>query len=57
MLEMIKVDPESGMQILKILGVKSVCCSCGKSITKENFGGIFGTHLVCNNEVCISTVI
>lgn len=56
-MELVKIEPEEGMRILKILGVEPVCCSCGKKITESNFGGIFGKNLVCNSEVCISTVI
>lgn len=56
-MEFIKIEPESGMRILKMLGVEPVCCSCERKITESNFGGIFGNKLVCNSEICIIEVI
>ena len=56
-MEFVKIEPQEGMRILKILGVKPICCSCKTPITESNFGVIFGKNLVCNDVVCINEVI
>ena len=57
-MEIIKVDNNAIETLLDILDFKNPkCASCGKSITKDNFGIITNGKLACNNELCLIEVI
>ena len=54
-IEVIQCDKSFGIEMIKILGVESICSFCKTKITEENFGGIFSkpTRVCCNNICCL----
>ena len=52
-MDIITRDSTTGMEMVKLLELPPFCEYCECDITEDNFGGIFGETVVCNDVLCL----